>query len=177
MRPANERRLYNVTSSLISWAHSQNDPWSIYFCDQLQLFLQITSFHEWKCLSFNWISKTISLNGRRLVSQHILFQEMAWHRIGLFKLELGHYMFRFAIKPLPAMCGIIVACNRKNPYKIWIKIKQIIQENTFQNVVYNTVFSHHNDINISIIITVRLPFSTDTAHFSSRVIPKDARLC
>ena len=26
MRPANERRRYNVTSSLIGWAHSQNDP-------------------------------------------------------------------------------------------------------------------------------------------------------
>ena len=28
MRPANERRRYNVTSSLIGWAHSQNDPCS-----------------------------------------------------------------------------------------------------------------------------------------------------
>ena len=27
MCPANERRRYNVTSSLIGWAHSQNDPW------------------------------------------------------------------------------------------------------------------------------------------------------
>ena len=27
MRPANERRCYNVTPSLIGWAHSQNDPW------------------------------------------------------------------------------------------------------------------------------------------------------
>ena len=27
MRPANERRRYNVTSSPIGWAHSQNDPW------------------------------------------------------------------------------------------------------------------------------------------------------
>ena len=27
MRPANERRRYNVTSSLIGWAHIQNDPW------------------------------------------------------------------------------------------------------------------------------------------------------
>ena len=26
MRPANERRRYNVTSSLIGWAHTQNDP-------------------------------------------------------------------------------------------------------------------------------------------------------
>ena len=27
MCPANERRRYNVTSSLIGWAHTQNDPW------------------------------------------------------------------------------------------------------------------------------------------------------
>ena len=27
MRPSNERRRYNVTSSLIGWAHTQNDPW------------------------------------------------------------------------------------------------------------------------------------------------------
>ena len=26
-RPANERRRYNVTSSLIGWAHARNDPW------------------------------------------------------------------------------------------------------------------------------------------------------
>ena len=28
MRPANERRRYNVTSSLIGWVHSQDDPWT-----------------------------------------------------------------------------------------------------------------------------------------------------
>ena len=28
MRPANERRCYNLTSSLIGWAHTQNDPWA-----------------------------------------------------------------------------------------------------------------------------------------------------
>ena len=27
MRPANERWRYNVTPSLIGWAHTQNDPW------------------------------------------------------------------------------------------------------------------------------------------------------
>ena len=30
MRPANERWRYNVTSSLIGWAHAQNDPCSKY---------------------------------------------------------------------------------------------------------------------------------------------------
>ena len=28
MRPANERRRYSVTSSLIGWAHAQNAPWT-----------------------------------------------------------------------------------------------------------------------------------------------------
>ena len=27
MHPANEGRRYNVTSSLIGWANTQNDPW------------------------------------------------------------------------------------------------------------------------------------------------------
>ena len=27
MHPANERRRYNVTSSLICWAHTESDPW------------------------------------------------------------------------------------------------------------------------------------------------------
>ena len=35
MRPANERRRYNVTSSLIGWAHSQNGP-----CDSYQITTQ-----------------------------------------------------------------------------------------------------------------------------------------
>ena len=29
MRPANEGRRYNVTSSLIGWAHTLNDPWNM----------------------------------------------------------------------------------------------------------------------------------------------------
>ena len=35
MRPANERRRYNVMLSLISWAHAQNDPWFV-DCDFLK---------------------------------------------------------------------------------------------------------------------------------------------
>ena len=35
MRPANERQRYNVALSLIGWAHSQNDPWTIYNAPQL----------------------------------------------------------------------------------------------------------------------------------------------
>ena len=34
MRPANESRRYNVTSSLIGWAHTQNDIWTERFISQ-----------------------------------------------------------------------------------------------------------------------------------------------
>ena len=32
MRPANERRRYNVTTSLFGWVHIQNDPWTRATC-------------------------------------------------------------------------------------------------------------------------------------------------
>ena len=32
MHPANERRRWNVTSSLTGWAHTENDPWKLYGC-------------------------------------------------------------------------------------------------------------------------------------------------
>ena len=35
IRPANERRRYNVTS-LIGWAHTQNDPW-LHLCGAVPL--------------------------------------------------------------------------------------------------------------------------------------------
>ena len=40
IRPANERRRYNVTSSLIGWAHTQNEPnhWCLYTERQLPRF-------------------------------------------------------------------------------------------------------------------------------------------
>ena len=52
MHPANERRRYNVTSSLIGWAHSQNDP----------CYHNINTF-TWKCViiwskfSLEWYRK------------------------------------------------------------------------------------------------------------------------
>ena len=36
MRPVNERRRYNVMSSHIGWAHSQNDPWLRQVCHLLK---------------------------------------------------------------------------------------------------------------------------------------------
>ena len=36
MRPANERRRYIVTSSLIGWAHTQNNPWTLLFFNTCQ---------------------------------------------------------------------------------------------------------------------------------------------
>ena len=44
MRPANERRRYNVTSSLIGWAHIQNDPWCFTRYDEHAV-----------CMLFNWL--------------------------------------------------------------------------------------------------------------------------
>ena len=47
MRSANEGRRYIVTSSLIGWAHSQNEPWAL-GC----------SFHWRIGNSYNWSSKS-----------------------------------------------------------------------------------------------------------------------
>ena len=44
MRPANERRRYIVTSSLIGWAHTQNDP-----CDIKNPYTGKTVFLYWDC--------------------------------------------------------------------------------------------------------------------------------
>ena len=43
MRPANESRCYNVTLSLIGWAHTQNDSWALY-CQYLILNVRGPSY-------------------------------------------------------------------------------------------------------------------------------------
>ena len=54
MCPANERRRYNVTPSLIGWAHAQNDPCRVYACDLMFLQgcvtdpKQVHICHHWK---------------------------------------------------------------------------------------------------------------------------------
>ena len=54
MHPTNERWCYNVTSPLIDWAHTQNDPWR---------FVKITysTIHKictWFCCAFIWVIMT-----------------------------------------------------------------------------------------------------------------------
>ena len=38
MGSANKRRRYNVTSSLIGWAHTQNDPWNYIYEDHCLVY-------------------------------------------------------------------------------------------------------------------------------------------
>ena len=49
MRPANEKRCFNVTSSLTGWTHTQNDPWpgnaGISYTEMKMLFRR--NFHQW----------------------------------------------------------------------------------------------------------------------------------
>ena len=42
MSLADERRRYNVTSSLIGWAHTQNDPCAIYYL--MRVYTKVSKF-------------------------------------------------------------------------------------------------------------------------------------
>ena len=42
MRPANERRRYNVTTSLIAWAHTWTDPYNLMIAEPCTYFLSCT---------------------------------------------------------------------------------------------------------------------------------------
>ena len=52
-RPANGRRRYNVTSSLIGWAHSQNDPWPLPKPMLSHLISSIVLYHSHDSLKDN----------------------------------------------------------------------------------------------------------------------------
>ena len=67
--PANERRCYNATTSLIGWAHTSTDPWAwdamkyILICDMCkwgqhdyQVFLCFYDTHIWN-MSANFCDK------------------------------------------------------------------------------------------------------------------------
>ena len=44
MRPANERRRYTVTPSLIGWVHTQNDPWQVFVgVESVQVFWNVSA--------------------------------------------------------------------------------------------------------------------------------------
>ena len=63
VHPANVRRRYIVTSSLIGWAHPQNDPWLCAWC---RIFITVTSHEVYgvathrqlKCLFNNFFNLT-----------------------------------------------------------------------------------------------------------------------
>ena len=59
MLPANERRCHNVTSSLIGWAHSQNDPW--------ECLLWCEHFGE-NCLFHNRITQYYHVTENKMLS-------------------------------------------------------------------------------------------------------------
>ena len=48
MRPASESRRYNVTSSLIGWVHTQNDPWTETWRTKTQVVDSIVGHFERK---------------------------------------------------------------------------------------------------------------------------------
>ena len=60
MCPANERRCYNVTSSLIGWTHTQNDPW-----------IQV-------CVTKLWIPHGTSHCAARVTKQCTIHAEETW---------------------------------------------------------------------------------------------------
>ena len=65
MRPANERRRYNVTSSLIGWAHTRNNPCGC-ICPGPTAFQTISNHHtDYISQSWQWRH-----NGRNGVSNH-----------------------------------------------------------------------------------------------------------
>ena len=56
MRPANERRRYKVTSSLIGWAHTRNDP-----CIHEAAFIQLRGIESNMTTHDGYIHKCIFL--------------------------------------------------------------------------------------------------------------------
>ena len=65
MRPANERRRYIVTSPLICWAHTQNDPHSATSTRAKQTVTFIISPHIWReCMQLVLITSGVPLANR-----------------------------------------------------------------------------------------------------------------
>ena len=49
MHPTNERQRYNVTSSLIGWVHSHNDPCIVYRVSKWNNYVTIPTVHTIMC--------------------------------------------------------------------------------------------------------------------------------
>ena len=58
MHPANERRRYNVTSSLIGWAHEQNDDPCMCVCHEIYLYCHQNNLN--KAISVNRFGESYS---------------------------------------------------------------------------------------------------------------------
>ena len=72
MGSANERRRYNETSSLIGWAHTQNDPWFPVKCQQQTL-------NYWKIFLYQWI---------KVSTKHFEINFLDWKSLFWFKISL-----------------------------------------------------------------------------------------
>ena len=71
MRPTNETWRYTVTSSLIGWAHTQNDPWSSHYNGQT-LFTKDTT-GKFVVRKFVWSAST--------APEGLCFQKSLIHRM------------------------------------------------------------------------------------------------
>ena len=79
MRQANERRRYNVTSSLIGWAHSQNEPWKIsHYLTQCWLIVNWTLGNKLQWNS-NW--------NRKLFIQENAFENVVYVMVTILSMR------------------------------------------------------------------------------------------
>ena len=92
MRPANERRRYNVTLTLIGWAHTRNVPWQwhIYFPMQMQhLYIGLLLGDDNPTECRLWTEK---------FSSHVIFcRERLCYKYGLPKTFSKNFVINFVI--------------------------------------------------------------------------------
>ena len=88
MHPANERRRYNVTSSLFAWAHTLNDPYCphynstecTWFCaDMYMLLWYTTSIQCTRLKYYDYIKQYIKVYSHMYIYTSIL---TVWHTEG-----------------------------------------------------------------------------------------------
>ena len=88
MRPANERRRYNVTSSRIGWAHTQNDPCIIHFhiTGTYTCICLICAMHIWYLTTQVWVPYDCSPNLGDIISQPSTFNRCLFLMRDVFPL-------------------------------------------------------------------------------------------
>ena len=92
MHPVNERWRYNVTESLIGWAHTDDDPWSQHIHPDIQI--------PWDTI---WFFNSCHFFFYRILNQLIWFIQFLTNKIqGLFnhKLILFQALFKQILKHL-----------------------------------------------------------------------------